>query len=176
MRINKPVMADLLKSPISLLHIGFGLVALLAGTLVLLMPKGTPRHRQVGYVYVASMLVVLTTAFGIYHLFGRFGIVHWGAVGSWLALLAGMGAAWGRARLLNWLTWHYLGLSASVTSLYATFLVESTYRLFPARFFWWTTVGTSGIVFLVAACLIYWRGQVSGVRLQVIALRKSIKC
>ena len=101
------------------------------------------------------MLVVLTTAFSIYHLFGRFGIVHWGAVACLLALSAGMGAAWLRPYLRHWLRWHYLGLNASVAGLYATFLVEATYRLFPMRYFWWTTVGTSMGVFAVAGWLLY---------------------
>lgn len=148
-------MDELLRSPISLIHLGFAMVALATGTLVILKPKGTAQHQQVGYVYVISMMVVLTTAFGIYRLFGRFGIVHWGAVFSWLALVGGVGVVWLRAHLRNWLFWHYLGMSLSVMSLYTTFVVEATYRLFPARFFWFTTLGTSLVVLAVGGLLIY---------------------
>ena len=148
-------MNEILKSPISLIHLGFALVALVTGTLVVVGPKGTARHQQVGYAYVASMMVVLTTAFGIYRLFGRFGIVHWGAVFSWLALVGGIGTVWLRAHVRNWLLWHYLGMSLSVMSLYTTFIVEATYRLFPPRLFWWTTLGTSLVIFVVGGLLIY---------------------
>ncbi|CCH02239.1 hypothetical protein FAES_4239 [Fibrella aestuarina BUZ 2] len=142
-------------SPVSWLHIGFALLALLTGSYILWAPKGTTRHRQVGYLYVGSMLVVLTTAFGIYHLFGHFGIVHWGAVACWLALSGGMAAVWLRTYLRDWLRWHYFGLSASVAGLYTTFIVEATYRLFPAAYFWWTTMGTATLVLTLAGGLIY---------------------
>ncbi|WP_375446637.1 hypothetical protein [uncultured Fibrella sp.] len=148
-------MDELIQSPVSLIHVGAAIVALATGTFVIMKPKGTARHQQVGYVYVVSMMVVLTTAFGIYRLFGRFGIVHWGAVFSWLALIGGIGTVWLRAHLRNWLLWHYLGMSLSVMGLYTTFVVEATYRLFPARFFWWTTLGTSLVSFAVGSLLIY---------------------
>jgi uncharacterized membrane protein len=149
------LMNELIKSPISLIHISSALVALLTGTWVVLTPKGTVRHQRVGYLYIASMMVVLTTAFGIYRLFGRFGIVHWGAVFDWLALAGGIGVVWFRAYVRNWLLWHYMGMSLSVMGLYTTFIVEATYRLFPPSYFWWTTVGTSMVVFGVGAWLIY---------------------
>lgn len=142
-------------SPVSWLHIAFALLALLAGSYILWAPKGTARHRLIGYVYVGSMLVVLTTAFGIYHLFGRWGIVHWGAVACCLALTWGMAAVWFRTYLRDWLRWHYFGLSASVAGLYTTFIVEATYRLFPAAYFWWTTTGTAALMLAVAGGLIY---------------------
>ncbi len=148
-------MIELIKSPVSLIHISSALLALLTGTWVILTPKGTVRHQRVGHVYVVSMMVVLTSAFGIYRLFGRFGIVHWGAVFDWLALAGGIGVVWFRAHLRNWLLWHYLGMSLSVTGLYTTFIVESTYRLFPPHLFWWTTLGTSLVVFSLAGWVIY---------------------
>ena len=73
-------MDEISRSPISLTHIIFAITALLSGMLVLLLPKGTVRYQRVGYAYVASMMVVLITTFGIYRLFGRFDFVHWGAV------------------------------------------------------------------------------------------------
>ncbi|MEZ0539578.1 hypothetical protein [Fibrella arboris] len=147
-------MGELIASVTSLVHVGFAVLSLLSGTLVIVFPKGTIQHQRIGYAYVASMVIVLTTAFGIYRLFGRFGIVHWGAVFSWLVLLAGLGAVWFRTYIRNWRYWHYLGMSLSVTSLYATFIVEATYRLFPPRFFWWATVGTSAVIFCIAGLLI----------------------
>jgi uncharacterized membrane protein len=148
-------MASLLHSPVSTIHLLAALVALAAGTAVLYLPKATSVHRYLGWTYVGSMSIVLLTAFRIYTLFGRFGIVHWGAVGSAGALLLGVGAAAGRAVVPAWLRWHYVGMGASVTGLYATFAVESTYRLFPAAYFWWSTLGLGTLVLLLGSWLLY---------------------
>ena len=88
-------MASLLHSPVSTIHLLAALVALATGTAVLYLPKATSVHRYLGWTYVGSMSAVLLTAFRIYTLFGRFGIVHWGAVGSTGALLLGVGAGSG---------------------------------------------------------------------------------
>lgn len=148
-------MASLLHSPVSTVHLLAALVALGAGTAILRLPKATTGHRRLGWAYVGSMSVVLLTAFHIYTLFGRFGIVHWGAVASAGALLLGTGAAVGRAVVPAWLRWHYVGMGASVTGLYATFVVESTYRLFPATYFWWSTLGPGVLVLLVGSWLLH---------------------
>ncbi|MFD1873874.1 hypothetical protein [Hymenobacter bucti] len=147
-------MAFLLFSPVSTLHLLAALAALVTGTAVLYRPKATRAHRRLGWAYVGSMGVVLLTAFRIYTLFGRFGLVHWGAVGSAGALLLGVGAAVGRAAIPAWLRWHYLGMGVSVTGLYATFVVESTYRLFPAAYFWWSTLGSGSVVLAVGGWLL----------------------
>ncbi len=148
-------MAGILHSFTSVVHLLAVLLALTAGTLVLYHPKGTRRHRHLGRAYVGSMAVVLLTAFGIYSLFGRFGIIHWGAVVSVVALLMGTGAVWSRPRPAGWLRWHYLGMGASVTSLYAALVVESTYRFFPATYFWWSTLGPAGVVFVASTILLH---------------------
>ena len=147
-------MAPVLHSTVSAVHVTAALLALLTGTYILATPKGTRRHRWVGWAYVSSMAVLLLTAFRIYFLFGRFGIVHWGAVGSTGALLLGVGAVVGRAVVPDWLRWHYVGMGVSVTSLYATFAVESTYRLFPATYFWWSTLGPGLFVLLLGGWLL----------------------
>src|SRR5687768_5310983 len=67
--------------------------ALVAGAAVLLIRKGTRRHRQVGWVYVASMLLLNGTAHLIYRLFGRFGPFHVGAIFIFVTVVAGTVAA-----------------------------------------------------------------------------------
>ena len=119
-------MDEISRSPISLTHISFAIAALLSGTLVLLLPKGTVRHQRVGHAYVASMMVVLTTAFGIYRLFGCFNFVYWAAVLSWMALPGGLGAVWLWTYLRHWLRWYYLGMSLSVSGLDGIFVVKVT--------------------------------------------------
>lgn len=92
------------------------------------------------------MAVLLATAFCIYNLFGRFGIVHWGAVGAGLSLLVGVGSVFLRWPTGSWQQAHYFGMGGSLTGLYTTLAVEATYRLFPAQYFWWATVGTGSVV------------------------------
>jgi uncharacterized membrane protein len=108
-------MPSFLHSPVSVVHLLAVLVALATGTAVLLKPKGTLYHRRLGWAYAGSMSISLLTAFQIYFLFGRFGVVHWGAVASVAALLLGTGAAVFRSVVANWLRWHYFGMGASVT-------------------------------------------------------------
>lgn len=130
-------------------------MAMVTGTSILSTAKGTRSHRRIGRVYAVSMVVLLTTAFQIYFLFGRFGVIHWGAVGSVVALLIGILAVWLRPFVPSWLRWHYLGMGASVTGLYAAFLVESTYRFFSPAYFWWVTMGSANLVFLIGGLLLY---------------------
>jgi uncharacterized membrane protein len=150
-----PCMAAVLHSPVSVVHLLAVLLALATGTIVLFTPKGTYFHRRLGWAYVGSMAITLLTAFQIYFLFGRFGIVHWGAVGSVAALLLGTGAAVFRSVVADWLRWHYFGMGASVTGLYAALVVESTYRFFPATYFWWSTLGPASVIFLAGGLLLH---------------------
>ncbi len=110
--------------------------ALAAGAAVLLTRKGTRRHRQLGWAYVVSMLLLNGTALMIYRLFGRFGPFHAGAVFSFVTVVAGTAAALGarrargrrdparRARAIErhyqWMTWSYVGLAAAAVSEIAT--------------------------------------------------------
>lgn len=148
-------MSSILHGASSQVHLLAALVALVAGTAVLLASKGTTWHRLVGRLYAASMVVVLATAFRIYSLFGHFGIVHWGAVGGSVALLLGVGAAIGKAVVPHWQRWHYLGMGVSVTGLYAALVVESSYRLFAPAYFWWSTLGPAAAVLLAGGLLLY---------------------
>jgi uncharacterized membrane protein len=117
-------------------HTVAALAALVAGAAVLLTRKGTRRHRQLGWAYVASMLLLNGTALLIYRLFGRLGPFHVGAVFSLVTVLAGTAAALRarrararrnpveRARVLErhyqWMTWSYVGLAAAAVSEIAT--------------------------------------------------------
>jgi uncharacterized membrane protein len=148
-------MAGILHSPVSVIHLAATVVALGTGTYSLLTRKGTRRHYYLGRVYVGSMLLVLVTAFCIYTLFGRFGIVHWGAVGSAVALLVGTGSVALRSAVPGWRQWHYLGMGTSVISLYAAMAGESIYRLLPTGYFWWSTMGPASVVLVGGALLLY---------------------
>jgi uncharacterized membrane protein len=147
-------MLSFLHSSASVVHLVAVGLALATSTPLVLAPKRTRRHRYLGTAYVGSMAVLLLSAFRLYFLFGRFGIVHYGAVACTLALGVGTGAVLGRAVLPAWRQWHYLGMGASVTGLYAALVVESTYRLFPAAWFWWVTLGPAAAVMLAGALVL----------------------
>ncbi|MFD2717936.1 hypothetical protein ACFST9_04370 [Hymenobacter monticola] len=150
-------MLSFLHSSASVVHLVAAGLALATSTPLVLAPKRTRRHRYLGAAYVASMAVLLLSAFRMYFLFGRFGIVHYGAVASTLALGVGTGAVLTRPVLPAWRQWHYLGMGVSVTGLYAALVVESTYRLFPAAWFWWVTLGPAAAVLLAGALVLCWR-------------------
>ena len=166
-------MNHVLHSPTSVIHVIVALFSLATGTWLLLSRKGTQQHRWLGYSYTVCMVLVNLTAFRLYYLFGHFGIVHVGATVSLLTLTGGIIAA--VYRPANWLLWHYRLMSGSVTGLYAAGLVESTYRLFPATYFWEVCLGVSGLVFGVGVWLIG-RNQWSVVnRLNAFLLFKAYK-
>jgi uncharacterized membrane protein len=158
-----------LHSSTSMVHVVAVVLALVTSVPIVLGPKHTRWHRYLGGAYVGSMAVVLLTAFRMYFLFGWFGVVHYGAVGSAVALSVGLGAVLCRPVLAAWRQWHYLGMGASATGLYAALVVESTYRLFPAAWFWEVTLGPATAVFLAGA-LVLRRHFPAGTRHQVPAV------
>ncbi len=148
-------MEEFISSYLGISHTIFAVVAMISGVWVLLQPKGGRRHRQLGYVYVGAMLLMLITAFGIYRLFGGFGIFHFFAVISLLTLAGGMYPALKRYR--NWLGLHYRLMSWSVAGLYAAFVAEVATRVFPQKYFGWIVGLGSALVIGISAYLIYSR-------------------
>jgi uncharacterized membrane protein len=53
---------------IGLLHLIASIGALILGTIVLTMRKGTQLHRKIGYSYAVCMTILLITAFMLYNL------------------------------------------------------------------------------------------------------------
>jgi uncharacterized membrane protein len=118
-------------------HLAAAIVSLTSGAAVLLLsPKGTTRHRQIGWVYVVSMLALNVTALMIYRLFGGFGPFHVAAIVSLAGLLPGVVAArraksarlarnqLKRGHLVTkhyyFMAWSYVGLCAAAVSETAT--------------------------------------------------------
>ena len=119
------------------IHFSAAIASLALGAAVLLTsPKGTRRHRQIGWMYAASMLTLNVTALMIYRLFGRFGPFHVFAIISLASLVFGVASAMrakssrlerdlvtrGRlvARHYHSMTWSYVGLWAAAVSETAT--------------------------------------------------------
>ena len=143
---------DFLKE-INLIHSGMGLfhtlVAILAmifGAIVLLYPKGTKRHKRLGYGYVISMSLMIASSFAIYN-FGGFSLFHAFSVVSIITLVAGIYPAIRRSE--GWYRKHYYFMSWSVVGLYCAFWAEVGTRLLEMQYFWWAvmlaTMATAGI-------------------------------
>ena len=151
-------------------HTVAAVAALVTGAAVLLTRKGTRRHRQMGWAYVVSMLLLNATALLIYRLFGRFGPFHVGAVFSLVTVVVGTAAALGarraragrdvaaRARALErhyqWMTWSYVGLAAAAVSEIATRMPALRPRPGPGVVFGVTVVVATLLVVGVGARLI----------------------
>jgi len=111
------------------IHFIAALLSLITGTAIILMTKGTPLHKRVGYVYVASMIVVIVTSFMIYRLFGGFGIFHAFALLSTFALVGGMAPMLKKNRGSKELQQHSEVMGWSVVGLYCAFISETCSRL-----------------------------------------------
>ena len=118
----------MLSSTIGVIHFVASVSALLSGTFVLCALKGTKMHKQVGYLYSASMFIVLLTSFMIYRLHGSFGILHVFAVISSVTLFAGM-VPMLLKRPTNYLTMHFGFMYWSVIGLYCAFSAEVFTRI-----------------------------------------------
>ncbi|MCM2679635.1 DUF2306 domain-containing protein [Echinimonas agarilytica] len=103
---------------IEVLHVFFGFASLVSGFIVLLKRKGNSSHRLLGRVYFICMLALNVTSFGIYKLFGGWGVFHWMAIASLAPLVAGYVAI--RYKNLNahyfFICWSYIGLLCATIS------------------------------------------------------------
>ncbi|MEQ9466244.1 MAG: DUF2306 domain-containing protein [Ekhidna sp.] len=138
-------MNNLVSSEVGLVHLIASILALIFGSLILIMSKGTRRHKQVGYAYVASMLVLLFTSFMLYNLFGGFGVFHIASIVSSVTLLLGMMPVFFKPK--NWILYHLSWMYWSVIGLYAAFASEVFTRFFPAPFF--SAVGIATVLIMI---------------------------
>jgi uncharacterized membrane protein len=116
-------------STLGWIHTLFGLVALLAGTAVIFLKKGTRWHRTLGRVYLTNMIALNVSALFIYKLYGRFGPFHWMALGSLLTLIVGMIPVLTRRPKGSWLELHAAFINGSYVGLVAATAAEITSRL-----------------------------------------------
>lgn len=121
-------MGNIVSGTTGLIHLIVSIIALITGLFVLTTAKGTKTHKQIGYVYSISMILVNLTAFMIYKLYGKFGIFHWFAVISCLTLFAGLYPVL-RKKGKNYLLTHFNFMYWSVVGLYCAFMAEIFSRL-----------------------------------------------
>lgn len=102
---------------LSFVHTLFGFSSLIFGVFVIAQVKGTKKHRYIGRLYVVSMLLLCATSFGLFNLFGGFGVFHFAALVSLTCIAGGMGAVFFRKKISDWLVWHYQFMSWSFLGL-----------------------------------------------------------
>ena len=83
-------MEQLTGDSVGLIHLIASSLAMVTGSLVLILKKGTKLHKKVGYVYVFSMVILLITAFMIFRLFNGWGVFHYTALLSTVTICLGM--------------------------------------------------------------------------------------
>lgn len=140
----------IIEKPVGFIHLVSAILALISGTTVLALHKGTTLHRKIGYVYAISMIIVNVTAFMIYRLFGGFGIFHIAAVISLATIVGGMVPILLR-KPDSWLSLHLSCMYWSVMGLYAAFVSEIFTRVPETPFFGMVGIATGVIMFLAAA-------------------------
>lgn len=100
--------------PIGWVHLLFSLIALAAGAVVLVRPKGTPVHKLRGRVYATALVLTCVTAFGIYRQ-GMFWFPHWSGVVTLVVVAIGFAAAHLKLPRRGWM---HLHLTCMVASYY----------------------------------------------------------
>ena len=121
-------MDNIVSGATGLIHLIVSIIALITGLVVLITTKGTKRHKQIGYIYAISMVILNITAFMIYKLFGKFGIFHWFAVVSCLTLLLGIYPVLVK-NFKNYLLVHFNYMYWSVVGLYCALCAEILTRI-----------------------------------------------
>lgn len=139
-------MDHLISGPIGGLHLLTAITAIIFGTAVIAMPKGTKLHKKMGYAYVASMIPMLITSFLLYNLFGGFGVFHVAAIVSSATLLGGMIPIYYKRPKHNWIAYHFSFMYWSVIGLYGAFFSEIFTRIPETPFFAMVGIAT-GITF-----------------------------
>lgn len=121
-------MESIVSGTTGLAHLIAAIIALITGLFVLTTTKGTKTHKQIGYVYSISMVILNLTAFMIYNLYGKFAIFHWFAIVSCLTLFAGLYPVFSK-NSKNYLLTHFNFMYWSVVGLYCAFIAEIFSRL-----------------------------------------------
>lgn len=108
------------------LHLSAAVVALIAGGVALLLPKGDARHRLVGGGYAAAMLALNLTALTIFTLNGRANVFHALALLSLATLAAGLASVWRwrASRRPALLLRHQYNMAFSYLGLWMAFVSE----------------------------------------------------
>ncbi len=114
----------MIRSTTGLVHTVAASCALLVGLIIFSRPKATTTHRVLGYVYVVSMLIMLSTLLTIYHLTGRVNFLHFFTIIATPPLLLGLSFAMFRRPRVAWVGLHYYWMNWSYIGLVSAFAAE----------------------------------------------------
>jgi len=120
---------NFITSETGLIHFIASIFALILGTFILVLNKGTTKHKIFGRLYALAMLVVLITAFMTYRLFGTWGIFHWTAVISSLTLVCGLIPILIKRPINNYKSFHFSFMYWSIMGVYGAFVSETLVRM-----------------------------------------------
>ena len=120
---------NFITSDTGLIHFIASIFALLLGTFILLLTKGTTKHKVIGRLYALTMLVVLITAFMTYRLFGTWGLFHWTAVISSLTIICGLIPILIKRPINNYKSLHFSFMYWSIMGVYGAFVSETLVRM-----------------------------------------------
>ena len=152
-------MHDFVNTSLGWFHLVTTVIAMVAGAYILFKPKGTRLHKKVGYIYVASMILVCSSALGIYNITGNFGVFHVLAIAGFLTLIAGMIPLLLKNVQKKHKVFHLWFMYYSVIGLYAAFASELSVRIPDKPFYILVGVAT-GLIFLLGSVFIFWKEKV----------------
>lgn len=120
------------------LHIAAGVTAVIVGAAVMLMRKGTHRHRRVGWTYLIALTVIFVTM--VVMVVIRWPLnLHLLALGSISLAAAALGVL---NRRRHWAdSWHILAMGSSYVAMLTAFYVDNgpqlpIWNLLPPWSFW----------------------------------------
>lgn len=120
---------NFITSNTGLIHFCASIFSLILGSYVLVLDKGTVKHKIIGRLYSLTMLIVLVSAFMIYGLFGTWGIFHWAAVISSFTLVSGLIPILIKKPKSIYLRFHFIFMYWSVIGVYGAFVSETLVRI-----------------------------------------------
>lgn len=109
-------------------HAVGAVLALVAGAVVLLLSKGTRAHRRWGWSYVASLVAMAVSSFGIYELRDGPSIFHLVSVLTLAVVTFGLAQPLRRHRS-DWMVRHLLAMQVSYLMLVVTGIAQFFDRL-----------------------------------------------
>jgi len=119
----------MIRSITGLIHTIAAGCALVSGLVIFRRPKATLFHRALGYTYSSSMVILIVTAFFIYHLTKSFNVLHIFAIVACPPLILGLSAAMTQRPKGQWLMRHYYWMGWSYVGLCAALLAEVATRI-----------------------------------------------
>ena len=150
------MMHDFVNTQLGWFHFITALISILSGTYILCMPKGSKRHKRVGYLYVVSMVLVCGSALGIYNITGNFGDFHTLAIAGLITLIIGLVPLFLKSSSRKHRIFHLWFMYYSVLGLYAAFVSELSLRI-PEKPSYSVVGISTAVVFVVGSIFIFWK-------------------